>query len=107
MRLERWEEAHRMLFTDAYVLARKVYEINSETAVGALTGELARTDEYFHRLRLAANAMRIGALLLLLWIGAMFSRRLRRELAEQASLREEISASNRVLEDKVRQRTAE
>lgn len=107
MRLERWDEAHRMLFSDSYVLAKKVYEINSETAVGALTGELARTNEYFERLRLAAQAMRIGALLLLLWIGAMFSRRLRLELAEQASLREAISASNRELEDKVRQRTAE
>lgn len=107
MRLDRWGEAHRMLFTDSYVLAKKVYEINSETAVGALTGELARTNEYFERLRLAAQTMRIGALLLLLWTGAMFSRRLRSELAEQARLREEISAANRELEDKVRQRTAE
>lgn len=107
MRLDRWGEAHRMLFTDSYVLAKKVYEINSETAVGALTGELARTNEHFERLRLAAQTMRIGALLLLLWTGAMFSRRLRSELAEQARLREEISAANRELEDKVRQRTAE
>lgn len=107
MRLDRWGEAHRMLFTDSYVLAKKVYEINSETAVGALTGELARTNEYFERLRLAAQTMRIGALLLLLWTGAMFSRRLRSELAEQARLREEISVANRELEDKVRQRTAE
>jgi diguanylate cyclase (GGDEF)-like protein len=107
MRQERWSDAHKILFDDSYVLARKVYEINSETAVGALTGELAKTVEYFNRLRLAAQAARVGALLLLLWIGAMFSRRMRQEVTEQARLREEISASNLELEDKVRQRTAE
>ena len=107
MRQERWAEAHHMLFDDSYVMAKKIYEINSETAVGALTGELAHTKEYFDRLRLAAQVMRIAALLLLLWVGAMFSRRLRDELAEQARLRDEISASNQVLEDKVQRRTAE
>ena len=75
--------------------------------MGALTGELAHTDAYFDQLRLAAQAMRIGALLLLLWVGAMFSRRLRQEVSEQARLREEIGASNLVLEDKVLRRTAE
>jgi diguanylate cyclase (GGDEF)-like protein len=107
MRAERWQEAHQMLFADSYVLAKKIYEINSETAVGALTGELARTGEHFERLRFAAQAMRMGALLLLLWVGVMFSRRLRAELAEQARLREEITASNLVLEDRVLRRTAE
>ena len=107
MRQERWADAHSMLFADSYVMAKKIYEINSETAVGALTGELARKDEFFDQLRLAAQVMRIAALLLLLWVGAMFSRRLRAELAEQARLRAEITASNLVLEDKVQRRTAE
>ncbi len=107
MRTDQWQEAHRLMFAESYVLAKKIYEINSETAVGALTGELAKTVEYFDRIRLAALVMRIGALLLLLWAGAMFSRRLRSELAEQARLREAITASNQMLEDKVLQRTAE
>ncbi|MBK9572341.1 MAG: GGDEF domain-containing protein [Rhodoferax sp.] len=106
MRQERWSEAHGMLFADSYVLAKKVYEINSETAVGALTGELAKTVEYFDRMRRAAQATRIGALLLLLgWRyvlapDAPGSRRAgpfaRRDLGVHL-----------VLEDKVRQRTAE
>jgi len=89
------------------VRAKKIYEINSETAVGALTGELASTAERFDQLRLAAQAMRIAALLVLLWVGMMFSRRLRAEVALQAHLREQIAASNLALEEKVQTRTAE
>lgn len=107
MRQEHWREARDMLFDDSYVLAKKIYEINTETAVGALTGDLAHTDEYFDRLRLVAQAMRIAALMLLLWVGAMFSRRLRQDVAEQARLREAIAASNLVLEDSVLKRTVE
>ena len=107
MRQEHWREARDMLFDDSYVLAKKIYEINTETAAGALTGDLAHTDEYFDRLRLAAQAMRIAALMLLLWVGAMFSRKLRQDVAEQARLREAIAASNRVLEESVFRRTEE
>lgn len=107
MRQEHWKEARDMLFDDSYVLAKKIYEINTETAVGALTGELARTNEYFDRMRQGAQVIRIAALLLLLWVGAMFSRRLRQDMAEQARLRETIAASNRVLEERVLKRTEE
>jgi len=107
MRQDRWQEARQMLFDDAYVRAKKIYEINSETAVGALTGELASTAERFDQLRLAAQAMRIAALLVLLWVGMMFSRRLRAEVALQGHLREQIAASNLALEEKVQTRTAE
>lgn len=107
MRQEQWQQAQRLLFAESYVLAKKIYEINTETAVGALTGELARTEEHFDRLRLAAQTMRIGALVLLLWVGAMFSRRLRAELTEQARLQAEVNAANQALEEKVSQRTAE
>ena len=107
MRADRWQEARRMLFDETYVLARKIYEINSETAVSALTGALAASDERFNRFRMAASAMRIGALVVLLWAGAMFSRRLRTELAEQSRLQDEITAANLALEEKVLQRTAE
>lgn len=107
MRQDRWNEAQKLLFADAYVMAKKIYEINSETAVGALTGELSKSADYFDRIRLAAQIMRVGALLLLLWVGAMFSRRLRVEMAEQNRLQNEITASNLALEEKVLQRTAE
>jgi diguanylate cyclase (GGDEF)-like protein len=107
MRQDRWKEAQQLLFADTYVMAKKIYEINSETAVGALTGELSKSADYFDRIRLAAQIMRVGALLLLLWVGAMFSRRLRVEMAEQNRLQNEITASNLALEEKVLQRTAE
>ena len=107
MRLDQWTQAQQMLFADTYVQAKKIYEINSETAVGALTGELTTTAEHFNRVRTAALVMRLGALALLLWVGAMFSRRLRTEQAAQAQLRDEITSANQFLEDKVLKRTAE
>lgn len=107
MRQDQWPEARRILFGDDYVLAKKLYEINSETAIGALTGELASTRAYFARLRLMAQVTRIAALMLLLWVGVVFSRRLRAEASEQARLRDAVAASNRELEEKVLLRTAE
>ena len=107
MRQDRWPEARQLLFADSYVLAKKIYEINSETAVGALTGELASTAQRFDQLRQAVHGLRIVALLVLLWAGVMFSRRLRAEVAMQARLREQIAAANLALEEKVQTRTAE
>lgn len=107
MRSDRWDEARKVLFDDDYVLAKKIYEINSETAISALTDELATQARQFEKLRMVALALRMGALLLLLWVGVMFSRRLRRELDEQTRLHGAIQAANELLEDKVQQRTAE
>jgi len=107
MQADQWPQARAILFDEEYVLARKIYEINSETAVGALNGELAAKATAFKQARLISLAVRVAALVLLLWAGFMFSRRLRQELAEQARLRDEISAVNISLEDKVRARTAE
>ena len=107
MHANRWKDPHRTLFDESYVLAKKMYEINSETAVSALTGALTSAEERFNRIRMATFAMRIGAVLLLLWVGAMFSRRMRSELAAQTRLQNEIAAANLALEEKVLQRTAE
>ncbi len=107
MRQDRWPEARRLLFDDTYLLSKKIYEINSETAVGALTGELAATAAKVDRFRSVSLAVRALAIMLLLWVGAMFSRRLRAEAVEQARLREAVSAANLALEEKVQQRTNE
>lgn len=107
MRQDRWQEARRLLFDDEYLLSKKIYEINSETAVGALTGELAASNARLERIRSLSLAVWVGAIVLLLWIGTLFSRRLHAEATEQAHLREIISAANRDLEEKVRLRTLE
>lgn len=107
MRQDRWQEARRLLFDDEYLLSKKIYEINSETAVGALTGELAASNARLERIRTLSLAVWVGAIVLLLWIGTLFSRRLHAEATEQAHLREIISAANRDLEEKVRLRTLE
>jgi diguanylate cyclase (GGDEF)-like protein len=107
MRQDRWQEARRLLFDDEYLLSKKIYEINSETVVGALTGELAANNARLEHIRSLSLAVWVGAIVLLLWIGTLFSRRLHAEAAEQAHLREIISAANRDLEEKVHLRTLE
>lgn len=107
MEAGQWPEARALLFDESYVLARKIYEINSETAISALNGELAAVAATFKRIRFISLVVRAAALGLLLWAGLVFSRRLGQELAEQARLREKISAANLRLEDNVRERTAE
>jgi diguanylate cyclase (GGDEF)-like protein len=107
MEADQWDEARSLLFDEGYVLARKIYEINSETAISALNGELMKTAATFGQARNISLVVRAAALVLLLWAGLMFSSRLRRELAEQERLRNQISAANILLEDKVRDRTVE
>ncbi|THB74295.1 MAG: diguanylate cyclase [Desulfobacteraceae bacterium] len=107
MEQEHWQAARTLLFGDEYVLARKIYEINSETAIGALNGELTTNAARFNQIRNISLGLRFAALGLLFWAGMMFSQRLRHELKEQERLREEITSVNIQLEEKVQERTAE
>ncbi|MEW6706934.1 MAG: diguanylate cyclase [Pseudomonadota bacterium] len=107
MRNDDWPAARARLFADDYVLTKKIYEIESDTAVGTLNREMAAASERFARVRAGSLAARAAAVALLLWAGVSFSRRMAAELAEQARLREAIVAANLQLEEKVRERTAE
>jgi diguanylate cyclase (GGDEF)-like protein len=107
MRSDQWPAAHQAMLVGDYVMAVKIYEINSEAAVGALTIELANTARQQGQLRQATLALRLAAMALLLWAGWRYSRRLQADLAEQRHLRAEVSDAKRVLEEKVHQRTAE
>jgi PAS domain S-box-containing protein len=107
MRTGRWKEARDILFGDEYLSAKKTYEIDSETIPGVVMGEIVAIENRFHRIKTAALATRIGSLCLLMWIGIMFSRRTRADLAEQVRLRTEIAAANEALEERVRERTEE
>lgn len=107
MEQDKWEQAHTILFDESYVFAKKIHEINSDTAAGALTGELAATAKRFHRIRLTALGLRFAALLLLLWVGCRYSQRLRHDLEEKTRLRDAIALQNQKLEEKVHLRTNE
>lgn len=102
-----WQRARALLFDEEYRLARKIYEINNETVIGVLNGELLKNAAAFRRVRLISLGMRFAALCLLLWAGLMFSIRLQQELKEQAKLKEELASANIHLEEKVRERTKE
>ncbi len=104
---EHWKQAGALLFDENYELTRRIYEINCEWAIGALNGELAAVASDYRHARIVSLFIRAAAVGLLFWAGVLFSRRLRKELAEQARLKDEISAANILLEDKVHERTAE
>ncbi len=107
MRQEQWEVAQKSFLTGDYVMALKIYEINSESAVGAMTIELANTAQQQNQLRLATLALRVAAVVLLLFAGWRYSRQIQNELKKQHDLRSELTTAKEMLEDKVQQRTAE
>lgn len=105
MRQEKWPDAYQVLLASDYGMALKLYEINSEAAVGALSIELTNTAREHDQLRKLTLSLRLVAILLLLWVGWRYSVRLQTELAEQLRLRVALAQANTELEDKVQQRT--
>lgn len=105
MRQDRWPLAHRTLLDGDYAMSLKLYEINSDAAVGALSIELTNTARQHDSLRQLTLALRLMAVVLLLWTGWRYSIRLQAELAEQTRLRTALAAANAELENKVQQRT--
>lgn len=104
---DQWEQASNILLGDDYVMIKKIYEIDTETAIGAVMGELTTTTRRFEQLRMAALGLRVAALVLLVWVGVMFSRRSRADLAEQKRLREQLFTAYQDMEARVAQRTAD
>lgn len=107
MRRNDWSSAQAVLFGDDYLRARKLYEINSDSVAVGVTGELDHTTARYEGWRDLFIVLRMMSVVLLIWTGAMFSRRLRAELAVQSRLQADVAAANRALEEKVQQRTAE
>ena len=104
---EQWKEARAVLFDERFELSRKIYEINSETTVGALTGELAAMTAGLDEMKQGVLAALVCVMLLLIGIGAAFTRRIQLEQRQQARLQAEITRANDDLEAKVKQRTTE
>jgi len=107
LRADKWKEAGEILFGQYYLSAKKTYEIDSETIPGVVLGEVGKIEKRFNRIKSAALVARIGALFLLLWTGMMFSRRAKADLSEQVRLQTEILGANKLLEERVRERTEE
>jgi PAS domain S-box-containing protein len=105
--LEKWSAASDILFGDDYMLSKKTYEVDSEAAIGSVTGELVAAAQRFEQVKYAALGLRVGALILLVWVGVMFTRNTRSVLAEQMRLRDELFETYQEVEARVNQRTAE
>lgn len=102
-----WQAARDILLDERFELFRRAYEIKSEKAVGVLTGELAAMTARLDGTRHTVLAALVGVMLLIMWIGAALTRRLRQEQAQQERLQSEIRRANEELEAKVRERTVE
>ncbi len=107
MRAGSWRRARAVLFEEDYVLAKKIYEITTESVISALSDELAERARRLEQMRQLTYGLRLAALGLLVWVGWMFSRRLRSEVAAQARLQQKIVTANEQLEQSVLERTAE
>ncbi len=107
MRQDQWALAQKFLLAGDYAIALKIYEIDSEAAVGAVTIELANTAQQQNQLRQATLALRVAAVMLLLFAGWRYSRHMQIELKKQRDLRNELTTAKEMLENKVQQRTAE
>lgn len=107
MRGEQWDQAYQTLLSGDYVMALKVYEISSGSAVGALILELSNRTLQQDQLRQITLGLRLAAVALMMWAGWRYSRRLKTELAEQVHLRTQVSAANEALEERVKLRTVE
>lgn len=102
-----WRLARQVLQDGDYMQALKLYEISSESVVGALSIALSQEAARQQRWRWLTDGARLGALVLLVWAGWWHGRRLQRQLQEQTRLRTELLAAREALEEKVRDRTAE
>ncbi len=107
MQRGRWDIARQTLTSSVYQLQKKLYEINTDTTVGALQIELGQTQRKTESINALMTALRVAALALLLLVGARHARSLRREIDEQFQLRQELAQLNQQLEAKVTERTAE
>ncbi len=103
----RWDIARPTIASSEYQLQKKLYEINTDTTVGALQIELGQTQRKTERINALMTALRVAALALLLLVGARHARSLQREIDEQVQLRQQLAQSNQQLEAKVTERTAE
>lgn len=107
MRQGHWDEAYHLLLGGDYVMSLKLYEINSDSVVGALAIEMSNTAREHDKLRTITLFMRLAAAVLMLWAAWRYSERLKTELTVQTRLRAAVTSAKDALEDKVLARTAE
>ncbi len=99
MQQGRWREARQALVNEDYVRGSGMQEIDLRTTVGALNSALIAQAELFDMLRAVGVLLRIGSLILLLWVGARYSRQLREEVETQRRIQAELTESRMALRD--------
>ncbi|WP_051284401.1 PAS domain-containing hybrid sensor histidine kinase/response regulator [Desulforegula conservatrix] len=107
MKEEKWDDSRYVLFGDEYIKTKRIYTSGSQKTVDIILGDIKSKEEQFRVVREADLGIRICALLLLIWVGILFSRRTGKDLEEQMRLRGELEVINNDLEKRICDRTEE
>ncbi len=90
-----------------YRKIRKIYSEGNARAFRIITARILEKEDFFKNIKLAAQIVRISAIMLLIWVGILFTRRIKQDIAEQQKLESEIRKVNLGLEEKIKERTLE
>lgn len=96
-----------IIFGREYRKIRKVYSEGNAKAFRIITTGIAEKEETYKNIKLIALIVRISALLLLIWVGILFTRRIKKDTGEQQKLENEIREVNSGLELTIKERTFE
>jgi PAS domain S-box-containing protein len=107
MQTGRWNEAKQFLSGNDYSEAKQIWSLGIQKTTEVILQELAATEKYFGRIKIIFFVLRIAALFFLLFVGILYSRRIRFDMAEQTRLRKENEAVNIDLEKRIADRTEE
>lgn len=102
-----WEAASSAISGYEYVAAKKDYSNGIKKTVEDILSNIKSREASFRLIREADLGFRVCALLLLVWVGILFSRRAESDLKEQKRLSHELEIINNDLEKRISERTEE
>lgn len=107
MQVGSWSDAKQILYGTEYTTLKRIYAVGVQKATDAILQKLEADEAWYDTIKRVLLVIQIAAMLLLLLIGTMYSRRTAADVAEQKRLRAEIEADNDDLEKRIAKRTAE
>lgn len=107
IRKNEWDGARQILFGEEYLKFKKLYASGIQKAVDLILSEIREDEKRYKIIKEVDLGIRISALLLLIWVGILFSRRTGFAMDEHLRLRKELETVNHELEMRISERTEE
>lgn len=102
-----WEQARQALLAEAYVMSRKLQDIDRDATVGALTGELSRQAQRLEHIHYVVLALQVVAALLVVWTVSRHAMVLRTPVQVLTKMQQAQANVQEFAETQVQARTAE